>query len=202
MSAAVTIRKGEITPRTRPDELRPSEWKRLTSERRGYLAVHLPNDCRMLLEFVEDAEQIYRECGYGSIEDYIRSGLELDPEQVGWAIDGLRRMKPDEPIPYQHAVELGKRGRPKKGEEKGCNATLKRGTAAHWLARLDRDGHTELAAKVRAGKLSANAAAIEAGFRKQTTALERVLKLLPKLTRTERRELRARIEALDEAVPS
>ena len=39
-------------------------------------------------------------------------------------------------------------------------------TKAHWLARLDRDGHTELAANVRAGELSATAAAIEVGFRK------------------------------------
>jgi hypothetical protein len=44
---------------------------------------------------------------------------------------------------------------------------LKRGTAAHWLARLDRDQRDELAAKVRAGEMSANAAAIEAGFRKK-----------------------------------
>jgi hypothetical protein len=56
---------------------------------------------------------------------------------------------------------LGKRGRPKKGEGKGDNVTLKgRGnSSAYILARLDRDGHAELAAKVRAGKLSANAAA-------------------------------------------
>jgi hypothetical protein len=56
---------------------------------------------------------------------------------------------------------LGKRGRPKKGEEKGADGTLKRGrnSSAYILARLDRDGHAELAAKVRAGKLSANAAA-------------------------------------------
>jgi hypothetical protein len=40
-------------------------------------------------------------------------------------------------------------------------------TRAYILARLDRDGHHELAAKVRAGELSANAAAIEAGFRKK-----------------------------------
>ena len=32
------------------------------------------------------------------------------------------------------------------------------------LARLDRDGHTELAADVRAGKVSANAAAIKVGY--------------------------------------
>jgi hypothetical protein len=55
---------------------------------------------------------------------------------------------------------------------------------AYILARLDRDGYTELAAKVRAGTMSANAAAIEAGFRKQSTPLEWVKKLLPKLTRT------------------
>jgi hypothetical protein len=42
---------------------------------------------------------------------------------------------------------------------------LKHGTADHWLARLDRD-YPDLAARVRAKELSANAAAIEAGFRK------------------------------------
>ena len=63
--------------------------------------------------------------------------------------------KPEPSLPI-----LGKRGRPKKGEEKGDNVTLKgRGnSSAYILARLDRDGHAELAAKVRAGKLSANAA--------------------------------------------
>jgi hypothetical protein len=41
---------------------------------------------------------------------------------------------------------LGQRGRPKKGEEKGGNATLKpnqKNTKAHILLRLDRDGFTE-----------------------------------------------------------
>jgi len=37
-------------------------------------------------------------------------------------------------------------------------------TKVYWLARLDRDGHAELAAKVRAGELSATAAAIEVGY--------------------------------------
>jgi hypothetical protein len=58
-------------------------------------------------------------------------------------------MKPDEPIEFKRA--LGKRGRPKKGEEKGADSTLKRGSTSrkYILARLDRDGHGELAAKVR-----------------------------------------------------
>jgi hypothetical protein len=48
-----------------------------------------------------------RECGYASVEEYVRQGLELDPEQVSWAIEGLKRMQPDEPIPYSRAIELG-----------------------------------------------------------------------------------------------
>jgi len=59
--------------------------------------------------------------------------------------------------------ELGKHGRPKKGEEKGDNNITfsERGTsAAYTLARLDRDGYVELAARVRSGRLSANAPAI------------------------------------------
>jgi hypothetical protein len=56
---------------------------------------------------------------------------------------------------------LGKRGRPKKGEEKGAISTLKRGSTSrtYTIGRLERDGHVELAAKVRAGKISARAAA-------------------------------------------
>lgn len=45
-------------------------------------------------------------------------------------------------------MTLGKRGRPKKGEEKGVHHTISRGTGnrAYILARLERDGHAELAA--------------------------------------------------------
>lgn len=60
---------------------------------------------------------------------------------------------------------------------------------AYILARLDRDGHASLAAKVRAGTMSANAAAITAGFRKASTPLDQILKLLPKLTPKELRYL-------------
>jgi phage N-6-adenine-methyltransferase len=46
------------------------------------------------------------------------------------------------------------------------NTILKSGTASYWIARLDRDGRHKLASQVRDGKLSANAAAIKAGYRK------------------------------------
>jgi hypothetical protein len=77
-------------------------------------------------------------------------------------------------------------------ENQGGHSTLnpsEKNTAKHWLARLKRD-HPKLARRVVAGELSANAAAIEAGFRKPpATPFETIVKLLPKLTRDERRKL-------------
>lgn len=61
---------------------------------------------------------------------------------------------------------LGKPGRPKKGEEKVGNTKLIGATKPYTMARLRRDA-PELAERVEAGELSANAAAIEAGFRKK-----------------------------------
>jgi hypothetical protein len=64
-------------------------------------------------------------------------------------------------------IEGGKPG-PGRGHKTGDNITrFKRGTErAYTLARLRRD-HPELAERVIAGEISANAAAIEAGFRKK-----------------------------------
>lgn len=78
------------------------------------------------------------------------------------------------------------------------NITLKRGTSASYtLARLARD-RPDLLKRVQANELSANAAAIEAGWRKKPTPferckrlIERCNKLIPQLTPEERRRLRA-----------
>lgn len=47
----------------------------------------------------------------------------------------------------------------------------------------------DLHERVCAGELSANRAAIEAGFRKQPTPMEQVQRIIPKLTHEERRQL-------------
>jgi hypothetical protein len=63
----------------------------------------------------------------------------------------------------------------------------KRGTSlAYTLDRLSRE-RPDLLAKVKSKKLSANAAAIAAGFRKKPDPYETVQKLLPKLTVKQRR---------------
>jgi len=162
------------------------QWPILLEERRNFCRGVLPHDCRLLLFFVDDAQQS-QWLGFATRENYLRDGLGLDPEQVAWAIEGLQRLKPDEPIKYDWAIELGKHGGKRtKGQKQGDNVTLKeRGNSrAYILARLDRD-RPELAAQVRAGTLSANAAATKAGFRKNLSCTERAQKLVLAMTKIE-----------------
>jgi hypothetical protein len=87
----------------------------------------------------------------------------------------------------------GKPGRPSKENNDNVIIKSKQGNSrAYALDRLKRE-RPDLFDKVKLGKLSANAAAIEAGFRKLSTPLERILKLLPKLTPTECRQLQSRL---------
>ena len=78
-------------------------------------------------------------------------------------LEKLRRQKSG-PEARKLIWSLGRPGRPRKGTEKRADGTLKRGTnsRAYILARLERDGFGELAARVHAGEMSAAAAAREA----------------------------------------
>jgi hypothetical protein len=78
------------------------------------------------------------------------------------APEALQRKAPD---PLQPPLQ---RKAPRKRSRKG--ARPKYGTAAYWLARLDRS-HPHLAGQVRSGTISANAAAIAAGMRKSHLTL-------------------------------
>jgi hypothetical protein len=78
-------------------------------------------------------------------------------------------------------------------------------TALYIVARLDRY-RPDLAARVRAHELSANAAAIEAGWRKKRvykklSALDQILKLLPKLTDEEQDIVSERLKEMHHARP-
>jgi hypothetical protein len=82
------------------------------------------------------------------------------------------RFKAGEIDQEQGAEEiLRRRGRPKKGHEKGCDHNVKRGTAKHWKLRLAREAPDDpeaavLLESVERGELSANAAAVAKGWRK------------------------------------
>ena len=76
-----------------------------------------------------------------SAEAMIREGYSLEPAEIAVAVEWLQLNPPDKPIALDQAVTLGKRGRPKKGEEKGSPTTIIGRGRARILARLDRDGN-------------------------------------------------------------
>ena len=148
------------------DEVPRDQWPALMEERRRFCKSVFPDDCRLLLFFIEDAQKADW-LGYGGRSEYLRDGLQLDPEMVELAIKGLELSDPNKATGLDRAVVLGKHGG-KRVKGQGDNVTLRqRGNdPAYTLARLERD-HPELAERVAAGELSANAAAIKAGFRKK-----------------------------------
>jgi hypothetical protein len=99
------------------------------------------------------------------------------------------------PILGQREVGIpGGRAGPGRGHKTDGNANRFNGMSrAYILARLDRD-RPDLAAMVRVKKLTANGAAVIAGFRRKPTPLEKVLEILPRLTASEREMLRRELE--------
>lgn len=172
------------------------QWAALIEERVNFCKNVLPSDCRLLLFFIEDGQKS-EWMGFETRERYIRDGLRLDPEMVDLALRGIQLSDPDKPLGYEPARVLGEHERgieggkagPGRGNKTGSSTTRFGRGIDYILARLDRDGHKHLSAEVRSGTMSANAAAIEAGFRKKPTPFEIVLKQIPRLTADERRKL-------------
>lgn len=179
----VRIDTGPITHGTPAAEVPPGKAGLLIGAWRSFVHVNMRHDCRELLRIVEDAQKtgiwahdtLYR---FTSFDDFMRRGLEMDPELIGWAVEGLRALNPGAPIPFDRAVEAGRvlgahggdRRSERAREDQGCDHKLERyGTADHWLARLRRDD-PELAVRVERGELSAHAAAIAKGWRKPRSA--------------------------------
>jgi hypothetical protein len=84
---------------------------------------------------------------------------------------------------------VGKVGRPAKENHDNVMHSRQGNSRAYTLNRLKRE-RPDLFNRVVAKEISANAAAIEAGFRHKATPYETILKLLSKLTADEREHLR------------
>lgn len=79
--------------------------------------------------------------------------------------------------------------------------SAKQGNSRSYTLQRLKQQEPELFKRVTRGELSANAAAIEAGFRKKLSALEQIRKLLPKLTPEERGILIRRLQSEFELSP-
>ncbi len=210
--AAVKIHTGTVSAEDYVDRVPVKEWDVLLGARRSFVRVRIPYDCRQLLRFIKEATPEWlAHFGYANVDEYIEQGLELEPQIARWAVDGLRALGIEVPTSLEDASATGRNlathggardgaGRPAadaeakpRGNQVSNSNLIKGGTnTAYTLARLDRDA-PELAAKVRAGGLSAHRAAVEAGFRRERTPLDALRAAWRKADREERATFKAEI---------
>lgn len=114
----------------------------------------------------------------------------------GWSPDKVEALIKDdaETLTLWHKAVTGKHGGDRKSKNDNVSLAPRQGNSkAYTLARLEKQ-EPELYRQVVEKKLSANAAAIKAGFRKKLTPFERIQKLIPKLSAKEKRQLRSLLE--------
>jgi hypothetical protein len=168
---AIVIDSGPIDAQDKLQDVPKEKWRDLMLARKSFMEIRLSHDCRCLVEFVDDAAIMFKELGFASVHDMVREGYDLEPEEIAVAVEWLRLNPDNVPRSLERVQNLAGWGgdrRSEKAKDQDRVPTLKTRGRAYDLARLKRD-RPDLAEKVIAGELSANAAAIEAGFRKKPT---------------------------------
>jgi hypothetical protein len=155
---------------------------------RQFFHVDVKHDCRELLRIVGDmqANQAWAALGYAGLDELLRHGIEIDPELVQWAVEGLRTLDPIEPQPFDKAVEAGRlaawggdRGNQHTGgKRQSAAAPCQRGSDSneYWRARLARD-RPDILRELDAGEFkTAREAAIAVGLKKPPDAARQLIK--------------------------
>ena len=163
----VIIDSGPPTATDRPIDIPKKKWFSLMQEKRSFLHINIKYDCRCLLEFIEDAEEMWDELGFTSRDDLIVNGYELDPSEVNLAAQWLKIKDPGAEVPFDVAIqearemplitkaEAGaKGGRGNKANKELNSFAVKKGpTAQYHLRRIARD-KPELLDEIEAGSIT------------------------------------------------
>ena len=207
--AAVKILTGPITAEHYAKEVPRPQWGDLVREWRRFCHVHLLHDCRELLRFVTEARthRMWEALNLTDEEDFVRRGLELDPVEVEWALEGLKRRKPKEAVPFEQAITEGRSytrkeagalgGRGHKAVANGHSfvaSATSSNAIQRIVRRLKRDAPDIAAALGRGEYRSARAAAIAAGIVKPPTALDQLRRAWRRATPDERQTFRQEID--------
>ena len=105
---AVKIDSGPPDATDRPYRIPKEKWRQLVDEKRTFLKFNIQHDCRCLLEFIDDAEEMWEELGFSSRDDLIVNGYELDPAEVDLAIAWLKIKEPDFEVPLKDAIQAAR----------------------------------------------------------------------------------------------
>jgi len=184
--ASVSINRGLPRPEAPASSLPKDQWDDLVIVRKLWAQSQLPFDCRMLKLVAADAPEMAKELGYATEEEFLKKGLQLDPELVVRVVDWLDREKPEKavtldhveqqlarkseqlqpsgPAPIQGMVSPNPTGRRGKELDAHAQPVPQPWSQAGILRRIKRD-HPDIAEQVERGEFkSARAAGIAAGF--------------------------------------
>ena len=172
--AGVSINTGSADYRDELSKVSEDQWNAIFSQRRLYIHTEFEHGCECVINWLAEAEEFYERLGFESADQMLLEKLEIPPDWVRMAAavleaSGENLSKPE----VDKAIELRKRGRPKKDqEEKASNRSIKHGVNAEYIkARLRRD-HPEIAEELERGEhRSARAAGIAAGFIKDVPSV-------------------------------
>lgn len=212
--ATVRIDSGNPEYSDKPHQWPQNKWDALLFQKKYFLKHHIAHDCRCILEFLEDAEVMWEPLGFESKDDLITSGYELDPQEVALAVKWLQIKDPEFEIPFQMAVDEGRKlvqdarenplndhgNGPGRGNKRVDNINSfnepKGGTSkAYLLRRLSRD-NPEMLDRIESGELTTRQAAIQSGIIKVKTPFEMVMALVKKLSAEELMLIESEIQTL------
>ncbi len=205
-----------IDPLIRLEFVPPDQWNKLVDERRNYILFNFTRDCRKLVEWLQDAKQMWQPLGYISAEDLIANGYRLNLEEVQLATRWLEINSPKSEIGLpevlnevnkqtQAAIDAAREtrpaletGRPVKVYEKdNCTPLPKGNSSARRIARLKRD-HPEAVERLERGEFKSVAAAVRWAKgedpnppRKKTSDYEKTQQYYTRLDQLERTSFRA-----------
>ena len=168
--AGVSINTGSVDYRDELSKVSEDQWNAIFSQRRLYIHTEFEHGCECVINWLAEAEKFYEHLGFESADQMLLEKLEIPPDWVRMAAavleaSGENLSKPE----VDKAIELRKRGRPKKGSDATFNDP---GRGADYIkARLRRD-HPEIAEELERGEhRSARAAGIAAGFIKDVPSV-------------------------------
>jgi hypothetical protein len=117
--ASVRIDSGIPAAWQRPWDIPKDKWFFLMEEKRSFINTIIPYDCRCLLEFVQDANEMWEELGFKSAQDMISNGYYLDPVEVDLAYEWLSIQNPETAVNFETAVKGGRKLRDRPGAPEG-----------------------------------------------------------------------------------
>lgn len=149
-----------------------NDWRRV-------ITIGFQDDCRSVVQMVDEvrALKIYERLGYQTEDDFYNDEMMIKPQHIAVAYEflkenGEKKIGWDEAIANAESTPVGsvKLG-PKTNGEGVYYTPLRKGTSQERTLRRLAGQHPDLFEQVKAGKLSPNAAAIQAGFRKPTRTI-------------------------------